>query len=95
MKAAVTSHSGNVGKTTISRHCLLPHVPGAALISVENINADDGQGLAPRSWRFAERQEYLQAVDAVIVDIGASNVEELPATVAWASSIRALSAQRG
>eukprot|EP01031_Cornospumella_fuschlensis_P001068 gene1068-1342_t len=77
MKVAVTSYSGNVGKTTISRHCLLPRIKGAELISVESINADEGQGQALRGRQFAELQEYLQTVDDVVVDIGASNVEEL------------------
>jgi len=77
MKVAVTNYSGNVGKTTVSRHCLLPRIKGAELISVESINADDGQGQALRGRQFAELQEYLQTVDDVVVDIGASNVEEL------------------
>lgn len=77
MKVAVTSFSGNVGKTTIARHCLLPRIRGAELICVESINADEGQGQALRGRQFAELQEYLQTVDAVVVDIGASNVEDL------------------
>jgi hypothetical protein len=77
MKVAVTSFSGNVGKTTISRHLLLPRINGAELISVESINADEGQGQALRGRQFSELQEYLQTVDAVVVDIGASNVEDL------------------
>lgn len=77
MKIAVTSFSGNVGKTTIARHCLLPRIESAGLISVESINADEGQGQALRGRQFAELQEYLQTVDAAVVDIGASNVEEL------------------
>lgn len=77
MKVAVTSYSGNVGKTTIARHLLLPRIKGAELISVESINADEGQGQALRGRQFAELQEYLQTVDDVVVDIGASNVEEL------------------
>lgn len=77
MKVAVTSYSGNVGKTTIARHCLLPRIKGAELISVESINADEGLGQALRGRQFAELQEYLQTVDDVVVDIGASNVEEL------------------
>jgi hypothetical protein len=77
MKVAVTSYSGNVGKTTISRHCLLPRILGAELIAVESINADEGQSQALRGRQFAELQEYLQTVDDAVVDIGASNVEEL------------------
>ena len=80
MKVAVISFSGNVGKTTIARHLLAPRMPGAKLVSIESINAGDS-GAANvhviRGRQFAELQEYLQVIDDVVVDIGASNVEEL------------------
>ena len=79
MKVAVINFSGNVGKTTISRHLLLPRIANAELISVESLNADEGQGLSMRGRQFAELQEYMQTVDSLVVDIGASNVEELMA----------------
>jgi hypothetical protein len=80
MKIAVINFSGNVGKTTVSRHLLVPRVPGAELIAIESLNADDGfQGQALRGRQFAELQEYMQTVDSVVVDIGASNVEDLMA----------------
>lgn len=77
MKIAVINFSGNVGKTTVARHLLLPRIEGAELIAVESLNADDGQGQALRGRQFGELQEYLQTVDNVVVDIGASNVEDL------------------
>ncbi|KQY88270.1 StbB family protein [Pelomonas sp. Root1444] len=77
MKIAVINFSGNVGKTTVARHVLLPRIPGAEVVAIESINADDGQGQALRGRQFGELQEYLQIADDVIVDIGASNVEEL------------------
>jgi hypothetical protein len=78
MKIAVLNFSGNVGKSTIARHLLLPRIPGAELIAIESINAaDEHQGQTLRGRQFAELQEYLQTVDSAIVDIGASNVEEL------------------
>jgi hypothetical protein len=77
MKIAVINFSGNVGKTTVARHLLLPRLPGAALVCVESINADEDQGQALRGRQFGELQEYLQTVESVVVDIGASNVEEL------------------
>lgn len=79
MKIAVINFSGNVGKTTISRHLLLPRIAGAELISVESLNADGGQGQSLRGRQFAELQEYMQTVDSLVVDIGASNVEDLMA----------------
>ena len=77
MKVAVINFSGNVGKTTIARHLLAPRIGGAEVISIESINADDGQAAALRGSQFGELQEYLQTVDNVVVDIGASNVEDL------------------
>jgi hypothetical protein len=77
MKIAVISFSGNVGKSTIARHLLAPRMPGAKVVCVESINAAEGEDHVIRGRQFAELQEYLQVVDDVIVDIGASNVEEL------------------
>ncbi len=79
MKVAVINFSGNVGKTTISRHLLLPRIAGAELISVESLNADGNQGQYLRGRQFAELQEYMQTVNSLVVDIGASNVEDLMA----------------
>jgi hypothetical protein len=79
MKIAVINFSGNVGKTTISRHLLLPRIAGAELISVESLNADEDQGQSLRGRQFADLQEYMQTVDSLVVDIGASNVEDLMA----------------
>ncbi|HSI51892.1 MAG TPA: StbB family protein [Ideonella sp.] len=76
MKLAVINFSGNVGKTTVARHLLLPRLPGAEYVAVESINADEGQGQALRGRQFGELQEYLQTVDSLVVDIGASNVED-------------------
>ena len=77
MKIAVINFSGNVGKSTIARHLLMPRFPGAELIAIESLNADEGQGPALRGRQFGELQEYLQTVASVVVDIGASNVEDL------------------
>lgn len=77
MKLAVINFSGNVGKSMIARHLLAPRLPGARVIAIESINADAGQAQSMRGFQFGELQEYLQAVDDVVVDIGASNVEEL------------------
>ena len=77
MKLAVISFSGNVGKSTITRHLLAPRLPGARVIAVESINADEGQTQTLCGFQFGALQEYLQSVEDVVVDIGASNVEEL------------------
>ena len=77
MKVAVINFSGNVGKSTVARHLLLPRIEGAELIAVESLNADESQGQALRGRQFGELQEDLQTVENVVVDIGASNVEDL------------------
>ncbi|MFN3809086.1 MAG: StbB family protein [Roseateles asaccharophilus] len=77
MKIAIINFSGNVGKSTLARHVLMPRIPDAELIAVESINADDGPEQTVRGRQFAALQEYLLTIDSAIVDIGASNVEEL------------------
>lgn len=77
MKIAVMNFSGNVGKSTIARHLLTPRIKGAELVSVESINADESEGDALRGKDFAQLQQYMQTVDNLVVDIGASNVEDL------------------
>lgn len=76
MKLAVINFSGNVGKTTVARHLLAPRIPGCEVVSVESINADEGQPVTIRGRQFAQLQEFLQSVQAVVVDVGASNVED-------------------
>lgn len=81
MKLAVINFSGNVGKSTVARHLLKPRIPDAEVITIESLNADEGQEQALRGRQFGELQEYLQLADNVIVDIGASNVEDLLASM--------------
>lgn len=77
MKIAVINFSGNVGKSTVARHLLQPRVEGADLIRVESFNAAEGQAQTIHGKQFADLQEYLQTVTSAVVDIGASNVEQL------------------
>ncbi len=77
MKIAVLNISGNVGKSTVARHLLLPRIPGAELIAVETVNAAEGSTPALRGRQFAELQEYLLTIEHAVVDVGASNLEEL------------------
>lgn len=76
MKIAVLNFSGNVGKSTISRHLLSPRLDNARVISVESIN-DTGAGDGSiRGKQYGELTEALAVLDDVVVDIGSSNVEE-------------------
>jgi hypothetical protein len=77
MKLAVINFSGNVGKTTVARHLLAPRIPGCHVVAVESINADGAQPMMIRGRQFAQLQDYLHTVDDVVVDVGASNVEDL------------------
>ncbi|CAJ0807621.1 hypothetical protein LMG19083_04589 [Ralstonia psammae] len=77
MKIAVINFSGNVGKSTVARHLLAPRLGDTAVISVESINADDNEGPTMRGNEFGALQEKLMFLDDAVVDIGASNVEEL------------------
>ena len=77
MKLAVINFSGNVGKSTVANHLLAPRIPGCQVIAVESINADSHQAMTIRGRQFAELQEFLQTASDLVVDVGASNVEDL------------------
>lgn len=76
MKIAVLNYSGNVGKTTIARHLLIPRVAGSKWIPVESINAGGSSQLNYRGREFKEVLKEILVEEAVIVDIGSSNIEE-------------------
>ncbi|MGN6828584.1 StbB family protein [Paucibacter sp. M5-1] len=77
MKLAVINFSGNVGKSTVARHLLAARIPGCQLIAVESINAQDSPSITIRGRQFAQLQDALLTVPDLVVDVGASNVEEL------------------
>lgn len=77
MKIAVINFSGNVGKSTVARHLLAPRIPGCQVVAVESINSSDRQPVTIRGRQFAQLQDYLHTVTDVVVDVGASNVEDL------------------
>ena len=76
MKIGVINFSGNVGKSTIARHLLAPRMNNAQIISVESINSDGSEGDAVRGKQFGDLIEAIALVENVVVDIGASNVED-------------------
>jgi hypothetical protein len=76
MKIAVINFSGNVGKSTISRHLLLPRLKDAELIPIETINSDGSDDEAMKGKQFGELLEGLALLDDAVIDIGASNVED-------------------
>lgn len=76
MKVAVINFSGNVGKTTVSRHLLAPRLNNAQVMPVESINSDESEDDAIKGKQFGQLQEALLMMDDAVVDIGASNVED-------------------
>lgn len=77
MKVAVINFSGNVGKSTVARHLLAPRMNNAQVIAVESLNSDGTEGEAIKGKQFGQLSEALALLDDVVVDIGASNVEDL------------------
>lgn len=79
MIVATINFSGNVGKSALAKHLLLPRIPGAEIIAIESINSDDnGDDTSTiRGRDFGSLQEELLVMDKAIIDIGASNVEDV------------------
>lgn len=79
MIVATINFSGNVGKSTLAKHLLLPRIPGAEIIAIESINSDDNgeETSTIRGRDFGSLQEELLVMDKGIIDIGASNVEDV------------------
>lgn len=75
MKVAVINFSGNVGKSTVAKHLLLPRIDGARFFSVESINMDEG-GEKVRGKEYSALHEEVMLSDAAVVDVGASNIED-------------------
>lgn len=76
MKIAMINFSGNVGKSTLAQHMVLPRIKDAVFIPVESINADDSDVESIRGKEFGGLTEYLATQSAAVVDVGASNVED-------------------
>lgn len=78
-RVAIMNFSGNTGKTTIARHLLKPRMLDVdEIIYIESANADEEtkQGTTVRAAQFEKVAKNLMESMAMIVDIGASNVEE-------------------
>ena len=80
MKVAVLNFSGNVGKTTVAGHLLKPRMGNAPIFSIESINSGaDADGLdveKMKGKKFGVLVDELMRLDAAIIDVGASNVED-------------------
>ena len=76
MNIVIMNFSGNVGKSTISRHLFLPRLDNAQLIPIESINSDGSEDEQYRGSQFGELLDSLPFFDNAIIDVGASNVED-------------------
>lgn len=80
MKIVSLSYNGNVGKTTISVHLIRAHLPNAEIVAVESINEsakDLGLEVIQLTGdAFREVYEQLLISEDLVVDVGASNVED-------------------
>jgi MinD-like ATPase involved in chromosome partitioning or flagellar assembly len=80
MRIAITNLGGNQGKTTLAINLFAPRMPDAKILAVETINAA-GQALGAeveqlKGEQFARIYAELAAADDLILDVGASNIEE-------------------
>ena len=76
MKICVINFSGNVGKSIISQHLLKPRLENSEIIAVESINSDGNNDEKIKGKRFTNIMDKVMEYDNVIVDVGASNVED-------------------
>ena len=76
MKIIVINFSGNVGKSIVAQHLLKPRMEDSIIIAVESINSDGTQDEKIKGKAFTEIMDRALEHENVIIDVGASNVEE-------------------
>lgn len=80
MKIVVLNNSGNVGKTTMAGNMFQPRMKNAPIFSVESLNVDgsaDGLDVEKiKGKKFGDLIGRIMPLDAAIIDVGASNVED-------------------
>jgi hypothetical protein len=76
LKVAVVNNSGNMGKTTICESMLKPRIEGAEVVKVESLNYDGTEDEKLHARDFNLILKRIGVADKVIVDVGASNIEE-------------------
>ena len=76
LKVACVNNSGNMGKTTLCEAMLKPRIAGAEVVKVESLNYDGTEDEKLHSRDFDIILKRIGVTDKVIVDVGASNIEE-------------------
>ena len=74
-KVAVINFSGNVGKSSIAHYLLSPRLD-CPVVSIESINSSERADLTLRGKESDKLQRELVLSDDLVVDVGASNVED-------------------
>jgi len=80
MKIAIINYCGTVGKTTIAAHLLAPRLQGYKILSIESINENassisEAEFEQMKSGKFSKIFNEIIRQDNLILDVGASNVE--------------------
>lgn len=76
LKIAVLNYSGNVGKTMVVNNLLSPNLPGTPIVAMESVNDDGSTEVKIKGKEFGLLQDELLINESLIVDIGASNIED-------------------
>lgn len=77
LKIAVLNYAGGVGKTTVVNNLLKPRMKDTPVIAIETINDDGGETqIKIKGKEYGMLQDELLMNDQLIIDIGASNIEE-------------------
>jgi len=74
-KIAAINFSGNVGKSMLCKHVILPRLAGASLLNIESLNDGIAGGERIRGEHFDQIQDRVLDDGTIVLDIGASNVE--------------------
>lgn len=81
MKVAVINFSGNTGKSTLTKNLLVPMIPNAKRISIEDLNEGDGKSdveISASLFRnLAAELNVADDEDNFVIDIGASAAKEM------------------
>lgn len=81
MKLAIVNHAGMTGKTTLTKHLLIPNLPGAKRIEIEDVNA--GDGIADAELNAKQLKDLAAELNAAddsqhfVIDIGSSVIKDV------------------
>ena len=76
INVATISIAGSCGKSTFTKHCLVPQIPNASRISVEDWNTGDGEAdleIAAKGFYELATQINTDNSQSFLLDIGTSN----------------------